>query len=146
MKTAPFHKRVLPISAEAIEKAIELNGVAAKLNLQAFRWGRRAVLERETVEQDRTWIFREAAWRLDVGHAEHGALLGTALEQAVEHDERRDGGFANPHGTDLFGFDQRDLEPFAQQPGKGEGHGAAHQQQWQHDEWCKFVCGACKGS
>ncbi|CAM5267350.1 Indolepyruvate ferredoxin oxidoreductase OS=Stutzerimonas stutzeri OX=316 GN=CXK95_03490 PE=4 SV=1 [Stutzerimonas stutzeri] len=37
--------------AEAIEKAIELNGVSAKLNLQAFRWGRRAVLEREAVEQ-----------------------------------------------------------------------------------------------
>ena len=34
------------------------------------------LLERETVEQDRTWIFREAAWRLDLSLAyEAGARL-----------------------------------------------------------------------
>ena len=32
----------LPVSAEAIEKAIELNGQAVAMNLNAFRWGRRA--------------------------------------------------------------------------------------------------------
>ncbi|NMG39207.1 indolepyruvate ferredoxin oxidoreductase family protein [Chelativorans sp. ZYF759] len=32
----------LPVSAEAIEKAIELNGQAVAMNLAAFRWGRRA--------------------------------------------------------------------------------------------------------
>ena len=32
----------LPVSAEALEKAIELNGQAVGMNLAAFRWGRRA--------------------------------------------------------------------------------------------------------
>lgn len=32
----------LPLSADAIEKAIELNGQAVKMNIDAFRWGRRA--------------------------------------------------------------------------------------------------------
>ncbi len=32
----------LPLSAEAIEKAIELNGEAVAMNVAAFRWGRRA--------------------------------------------------------------------------------------------------------
>ncbi|MCA3346065.1 MAG: two-component sensor histidine kinase, partial [Roseomonas sp.] len=37
------------------------------------------LLERETVEQDRTWIFREAAWRLDLSLAfEPGAQLAAS--------------------------------------------------------------------
>ncbi len=32
----------LPVSAEAIEKAIEMNGEAVAMNVAAFRWGRRA--------------------------------------------------------------------------------------------------------
>src|SRR5262249_50309552 len=32
----------LPVGAEAIEKAIELNGEAVGMNASAFRWGRRA--------------------------------------------------------------------------------------------------------
>ncbi|MFN3548892.1 MAG: indolepyruvate ferredoxin oxidoreductase family protein, partial [Mesorhizobium sp.] len=35
----------LPVSAEAIEKAIELNGQAVAMNVAAFRWGRRAAHE-----------------------------------------------------------------------------------------------------
>ena len=35
----------LPVAAEAIEKAIELNGEAVAMNVAAFRWGRRAAHE-----------------------------------------------------------------------------------------------------
>jgi indolepyruvate ferredoxin oxidoreductase len=35
-----FQRGLLPISAQAIERAIELNGVSVKANHQAFAWGR----------------------------------------------------------------------------------------------------------
>jgi len=35
-----WQKGLVPLSAEAIEKAIEINGVAVKANIDAFRWGR----------------------------------------------------------------------------------------------------------
>ncbi|RVD48917.1 DUF6537 domain-containing protein, partial [Mesorhizobium sp. M7A.F.Ca.ET.027.03.2.1] len=37
-----FQHGGLPLSAEAVEKAIELNGEAVAMNIAAFRWGRRA--------------------------------------------------------------------------------------------------------
>ncbi len=40
----------LPLSAEAIEKAIEMNGEAVPMNLAAFRYGRRAAIDRAAVE------------------------------------------------------------------------------------------------
>jgi len=39
----------IPLSREAIERAIELNGVDVELNKNAFTWGRRAALEPEVV-------------------------------------------------------------------------------------------------
>ena len=41
----------LPVSAEAVEKAIELNGEAVKMNVAAFRWGRRAAHDPEAVRR-----------------------------------------------------------------------------------------------
>jgi indolepyruvate ferredoxin oxidoreductase len=35
----------LPLSAESIEKAIELNGEEVAMNLAAFRYGRRAAAD-----------------------------------------------------------------------------------------------------
>jgi indolepyruvate ferredoxin oxidoreductase len=40
----------LPLTAEAIEKAIEMNGQAVPMNIAAFRYGRRAVVDRKAVE------------------------------------------------------------------------------------------------
>jgi len=42
---------LVPLSREAIERAIELNGVAIDFNKQAFLWGRRAAHDREAVER-----------------------------------------------------------------------------------------------
>jgi len=40
----------IPLSAAAIERAIELNGEAVAMNKAAFHWGRRAAVDREHVE------------------------------------------------------------------------------------------------
>ena len=40
-----YQRGVVPLSGVAIQKAIELNGEAVKMNLAAFEWGRRAAAE-----------------------------------------------------------------------------------------------------
>ncbi|MCX7303084.1 MAG: indolepyruvate ferredoxin oxidoreductase family protein [Hyphomicrobiales bacterium] len=62
----------LPLSSEAIERAIELNGEAIAMNLAAFRWGRRAAHEPEFV-------------RGLVGRSESAAVsLSESVEEIVE--------------------------------------------------------------
>ncbi len=46
-----WQKGLVPVSAQAIDKAIELNGVAVKFNRQAFVWGRRAAHDLAAVER-----------------------------------------------------------------------------------------------
>ena len=45
-----YQSGVVPISASAIERAIELNGVAVEMNTQAFRIGRQIVIEPDFVD------------------------------------------------------------------------------------------------
>ncbi|HRL11167.1 MAG TPA: indolepyruvate ferredoxin oxidoreductase family protein, partial [Aggregatilineales bacterium] len=42
---AAYQRGLIPVSAAAIERAIELNGVAWQMNVQAFRAGRRIVID-----------------------------------------------------------------------------------------------------
>src|SRR5262249_54998413 len=46
-----YQKGLIPVSAAAIEKAIELNAVAVEANKQAFLWGRRAGHDLAAVER-----------------------------------------------------------------------------------------------
>jgi indolepyruvate ferredoxin oxidoreductase len=45
-----YQKGAVPLSAEALEHAIELNGEAVKMNVSAFRWGRRTAHDPSSVE------------------------------------------------------------------------------------------------
>jgi indolepyruvate ferredoxin oxidoreductase len=47
---AAWQKGLVPIRREAIDRAIELNGVAIEANKQAFEWGRRATHDLASVE------------------------------------------------------------------------------------------------
>jgi indolepyruvate ferredoxin oxidoreductase len=46
-----FQKGLVPVGSEAINKAIELNGTAVKMNQAAFLWGRRAEVDLAAVER-----------------------------------------------------------------------------------------------
>jgi len=45
-----YQRGLVPLSAEAIERAITLNGVAVQFNHDAFRWGRRAAVDPTLVQ------------------------------------------------------------------------------------------------
>ena len=49
-----FQKGLVPLGAEALDRAIELNGVAVEANRQAFLWGRRMALHPELVDKAAT--------------------------------------------------------------------------------------------
>uniref|UniRef100_UPI003568FF47 indolepyruvate ferredoxin oxidoreductase family protein n=1 Tax=Litorivivens sp. TaxID=2020868 RepID=UPI003568FF47 len=46
-----YQKGYIPVSGEAIEEAIALNGVAVEFNKQAFLWGRRSVVDIHAVKK-----------------------------------------------------------------------------------------------
>ena len=46
-----YQKGLIPVSAEAIHKALELNGVQVEFNQDAFLWGRRAFVDQPEVER-----------------------------------------------------------------------------------------------
>jgi indolepyruvate ferredoxin oxidoreductase len=46
-----YQKGLLPVSAEALERAIELNGAAVEMNKRAFLWGRHAAVDLAGVEK-----------------------------------------------------------------------------------------------
>jgi indolepyruvate ferredoxin oxidoreductase len=46
-----FQRGLVPVSSDAINKAIELNGAAVKMNQAAFLWGRRAAVDPAAIER-----------------------------------------------------------------------------------------------
>ena len=58
-----YQRGLVPVSSEAIEKAIELNGAAVKMNQAAFLWGRRAAVDLPAVERMITPKTREGRQR-----------------------------------------------------------------------------------
>src|SRR5262249_26569587 len=63
---------LVPVSGEALDRAIELNAVAVEFNRNAFLWGRRAAWKREAVE-------REAAPR----EAKPAEPIAQTLDEAI---------------------------------------------------------------
>jgi indolepyruvate ferredoxin oxidoreductase len=69
-----WQKGTIPVSGEALDRAIELNGVAVEMNRQAFIWGRRAAHDLARVEA----LIAPEPGADDMHHASHG------LDEQVE--------------------------------------------------------------
>jgi len=72
-----YQRGLIPLSAEALEQAIALNGVAVEMNRSAFRWGRQAAVDLGSV--------RRAAFSEDVPEARSSE---PTLEELVAHREQ----------------------------------------------------------
>jgi indolepyruvate ferredoxin oxidoreductase len=72
-----FQRGLVPLSSEAINKAIELNGAAVKMNQAAFLWGRRAAVDPAAVE-------RLIAPRADAAPAKPAQTLDEIIARRVE--------------------------------------------------------------
>jgi indolepyruvate ferredoxin oxidoreductase len=102
MLGAAWQRGLVPVSREAIERALELNGVAIEANKRAFEWGRRAAHDLALVEKlvGRQEPVREAAPPLDalidkrarhlaVSHGEAAAKRYRALVEKVRAAEAK---------------------------------------------------------
>ncbi len=58
-----FQKGALPLSAEAIEEAIRLNGAAVSMNLAAFRWGRLSAVDPSVLAEAEGAAAPTLSWR-----------------------------------------------------------------------------------
>jgi indolepyruvate ferredoxin oxidoreductase len=68
-----YQKGLIPVSAAAIEQALELNRTAAQQNRQAFTWGRRAAFDPESVA------------RLAAREIPAAAEIPSGLEEIIAH-------------------------------------------------------------
>jgi indolepyruvate ferredoxin oxidoreductase len=81
-----FQLGLIPLTSAAIEKAIELNGVAVNLNQQAFLWGRRAAFDLPAVQSaanpDAVPVQAPEALSLDERLANNAKTLGDYQNRA----------------------------------------------------------------
>ena len=81
-----FQKGLIPLTSAAIEKAIELNGVAVNLNQQAFLWGRRAAFDLPAVQAaanpEAVAVFEPEALSLEQRLANNSKTLGDYQNRA----------------------------------------------------------------
>ena len=94
---AAYQAGVIPISASAIERAIELNGVAVEMNTQAFRIGRKIVLDPDFLGSLEVGASRAGEARPRPVQARAGADRQRAgpvrgAGQAAAHPRARSGG------------------------------------------------------
>jgi indolepyruvate ferredoxin oxidoreductase len=115
-----YQRGLVPVSAAAIERAIELNGVAVEANRQAFRWGRWAAADRAAVEriaapaapeiEPRATSLEEIVARRvtfltryqDAAYAERYASLVRRAERAERQRAPGASGFAEAVARSLF--------------------------------------------
>jgi len=86
-----YQKGLIPVSHEAIEKAIEMNGVAVPFNIQAFRWGRYAAIDRQAVEKAAGFHVEEKLYQIP-----------TSFEDIVAHRKKFLTGYQNKAYADRY--------------------------------------------
>ncbi len=104
MLGAAWQKGLVPVRREAIERAIELNGVAIEVNKHSFEWGRRAAHDLAGVEKlagkdepnieaapSLDALIEKRADHLKVSHGEAAAKRYRALVERVRSAEAKAG-------------------------------------------------------
>jgi indolepyruvate ferredoxin oxidoreductase len=81
---AAFQQGALPLRAESLERAIELNGTAVETNLQAFRWGRMAVHDPSRLMAVTSGRGSELSPSISSAHGKRVAALAAGTEELHE--------------------------------------------------------------
>ncbi len=110
-----YQRGLIPVSGAAIERAIELNGVAAETNQRTFKWGRLmahdpakveaaaapALAEPETEPLNETWaetldemVERRVAFLTDYQDAAYAARYRALVDRAQQVEARRTPGLS----------------------------------------------------
>ena len=88
-----YQAGTIPVKAASIEAAIDLNGTAVELNLQAFRWGRLWVVDAERVERQagvRAVLPAGTAGLEDLGHdGELQRMVAVRVAELTAYQGRR---------------------------------------------------------